>query len=213
MDILQTLILRRLGLILFCGIILMGFSACTIVTEAGPEQFPTVDRADIHTYFMKQKIWTIGNKFLVKTDYGKPVFYIKSKFFSIGNKLKLFDMDGEELLYIKQKIFSFRNKYKIYRNRQLYAKMVKKLILFKNRYVLDIKGPDDYHIEGDFFNYHYRIFFRGRKVATISKKWPAWGDKYRISIVRGHDEPLIIAAAVVIDMINHDGNNDDIFDD
>ena len=168
---LQRVSVRKLFLLGVIGIFLIQFTACTVITESVPEQFPGFDRGEVKTYYMKQKIWTIGDQFLVKNHYGKPVFYIKGKIFTLGDRLKLYNMDGNELLYIKQKLLSLNRRYKIYRDHRLYAKVIKKLILFKNKYVIDVDGPDDYIIRGDFFNYRYNIFFRGKKVASISQKW------------------------------------------
>ena len=43
--------------------------------------------------------------------------------------------------------------------------------------------------------------------ASISKKMSPFSDRYRINIVPGEDDPLIIAAAVIIDMINHNSTH------
>ncbi len=204
--------IKKSLLLLVFGFLMIQFAACTIIRQPMPEQFPGFDRSEVKSYFMKQKIWTVGDQFIVKNQFGRPIFSVKGKIFTLGDRLKLFNMEGEELLYIKQKLFSLTRKYKIYKDRRLYAQIKKKLTLFKNRYVIDIEGPDDYSIIGDLFNYHYDIFFRGRKVASISKKIASFTDKYRINIVPGEDDPLIIAAAVVIDMISHKNEHHNIID-
>ena len=209
---LQHIKLKKYVLILFFSLFIIHFTGCTVITQQMPEQFSGFGQDEIKTYYMKQKVWTIGDQFIVKDHFDKPMFYIKGKIFTFGDRLKLYNMEGEELLYIKQKLLSLNKKYKIYHNEKLYAKVIKKLVLFKNKYVIDIEGPDDYTIKGDFFNYQYYVFFKGRKVASISKKLVSFIDKYRINIIPGQDDPLIIAAAVIIDMISHKNENNDIFD-
>ncbi|MCK4763382.1 MAG: LURP-one-related family protein [Candidatus Aminicenantes bacterium] len=156
---------------------------------------------------MKQKIWTIADRFVIRDEYKNPMFYVKEKVFSFGDKLKFFDMDGNELAYIKQKVFSFKKQYKIYRNKELLARVVKKITLFKDKFIIDIPGPNDYIVKGNFTDHRYTFIRNGRGVAFISKKWLSWGDTYRIEIVPGEDDVVILAAAVIIDMISH-GNEE-----
>jgi uncharacterized protein YxjI len=160
-------------------------------------------RVRLNRYIMKQKIWTLGNQFVIKDDTDTPVFYVKGKVFSIGDKLSFRDSSGKELVYISQKVFSFRPRYKIYRENVPFATIVKKLTLFKPKYIIDIPGPDDYKVIGDFWNYEYTITRNGREIAYISKKLFSWSDTYGIAIVRGEDDILILAAAVVIDLVSH----------
>ena len=159
--------------------------------------------SQVKRYFLRQKIWTIADKFVIRDEHKSPIFYVKGKVFSLGDKLRFFDLDGKELLYIKQKLFSFRRLYRLFKGQRLYAKVWKKFTLFKNKFVIDIAVAKDYVVSGNFFNYRYDIFHAGRRVAVISKKWPAWTDHYKIEIVPGENDLLILASAIVIDMVSH----------
>jgi uncharacterized protein YxjI len=154
-------------------------------------------------YVMKQKMWTLGDKFVIKDETRTPVFYVKGKVFSVGDKLSFRDIDGNELAYISQKVFSFTPRYKIYRDQELIAKVVKKIALFNDKYIVDIPGPDNYKVTGNFGNYEYTFTRNGRKIASVSKKFFSWSDTYGIAIAPGEDDILILAAAVVIDMASH----------
>jgi len=173
------------------------------------EDLPRSSRGEpLKTYVMKQKMWTLGEQFVIKDETKTPVFYVKGKVFSVGDKLSFRDMDGNELAYISQKVFSFRPEYKIYRDQNLIAKVVKRLVLLKDKYIVDIPGPDDYQVSGNFWNYEYTFTHSGRKVAVVSKKFFSWGDTYGIAIVPGEDDILILATAVVIDMVSHGDRHD-----
>ncbi len=80
---------------------------------------------------------------------------------------------------------------------------MKKITLFKDKYTVDISGTDDYKVTGNFWNYEYIFTRKGKKVAFVSKKFFSWSDTYGIAIVRGEDDILILAAAIVIDMVSH----------
>lgn len=195
----------NLSCFILSGLLLFLFTNCSVAVfdKSVTHMLPDAERPQMKTYFMKQKIWTLADRFVIRDEYKNPMFYVKGKVFSFGDKLKFFDMDGNELVYIKQKVFSFNKQYKIYRNQQLFARVVKKITLFKDKFVIDIPGPDDYFVKGNFTDHRYTFIRNGRGVAFISKKWLSWGDTYRIEIVPGEDDVVILAAAVVIDMVSH----------
>lgn len=43
-------------------------------------------------------------------------------------------------------------------------------------------------------------------MATVSKRWFTWTDTYGIEIADGEDPVLILASAVVVDMVCHGDN-------
>jgi uncharacterized protein YxjI len=161
-------------------------------------------------YVMKQKIWTLGDQFVIKDETRTPVFYVKGKVFSVGDKLSFRDIDGNELAYISQKVFSFSPRYKIYRDKRVIATIVKKIAPFKDLYVVHVPGADEFRVKGNFLNYEYAFTRNGRKIAFVSKKVFSWSDTYGIAIVPGEDDILILAAAVVIDMVSHGDRQDTI---
>jgi uncharacterized protein YxjI len=185
------------------GLLLLLAAGCSVVTQNRPVPGMETRMPQVKRYYINQKVWTIGERFLIRDELGNPLFHVKGKVFSFGDKLRFLDMAGNELAYIKQKLFSFKKRYHIYRNRQLLAKVVKKITLFKDRFIIDIPGPDDYLVKGNFGDHRYTIIRGGREVAFISKKWLSWGDTYRIEIFPGEDDVLILAATVIIDMVSH----------
>ena len=191
-----------LCLFLLGGLMVSLFSGCTVVRTA-PEIRPAMDDGRVNTYFLKQKFWSLADRFVIRDSMRQPVFHVEGKPFSFGDRLRFFDADGVERLYIRQKLFSLRHLFRIYKDSRLYAKMTKRIRVFQDKYLVDVPGPHDYIIQGNITNYHYRIFRNGRRVAEIAKRWPAWTDQYRVSIREGEDDLLLLAAAVVVDMVSH----------
>jgi len=185
------------------GLLLVTAAGCSVVTHEEPVTDPDGRMPRMKRYYIKQKVWTIAEKFLIRDEMGNPLFQVKGKVFSFGDKLRFLDMAGRELAFIKQKVFSFKKRYHIFRNGNLLAKVVKKITLFKDRFIIDTPGPEDYLVKGNFDDHCYTFFRNGRKVAFVSKKWLSWGDTYRIEIFPGEDDVLILAATVVIDMGSH----------
>ena len=155
-------------------------------------------------YLMKQKLFSLGDDFVIRDAEGRDAFFVDGKVFSLGNKLSFQDMDRNELAMIKQKLLSWGETYEIYREGTL-AAVVKKAIftLFHCRFTVDVPGPDDLVAEGNFTDHEYAFARGGQAVATVSKKWFSWADTYGVDIAEGEDDVLLLASTVVIDMACH----------
>ncbi|MBN2002101.1 MAG: LURP-one-related family protein [Anaerolineae bacterium] len=154
-------------------------------------------------YLMRQKFWTIGDRFLIKGESGRDVYQVIGKFFTLVDSLSFQDMKGRELARITQKLISFKRRYQVHRNGKLAADVVKEITFFKDKYTVDIPGPNDYTVEGNFWDHEYRFLRKGREVAHVSKQFFTMTDTYGISVADGEDDVLILATAVVIDLVNH----------
>jgi len=155
-------------------------------------------------YVMKQKLFSWGDDFQIKDDSGRDAFFVDGKAFSFGDQLSFQDMAGNELAFIKQKLLAWGPTYEIYRGRQLYAVVKKKLFtFFKCRFTVDVPGPDDLEAEGDFLDHEYIFSRGGATVAGVSKRWFSWTDTYGVDIAAGEDDVLILASTVLIDLACH----------
>lgn len=178
-------------------------SGCAVSVYDGPETLIPGEHG-ARTYYMRQRVWALGEQFEILDGRGQPIFFVKGKIFTIGDRLGFFDRHGNRLAYIKQVVLSLTSRYTIFRNRQPFAQVVKKFTVFKDRFIIKIPTGDDYEVRGDFGDYHYTFYRRGRPVAEISKRWLSFADQYRIDIVAGEDDIIILAAAVIVDMVSHD---------
>jgi uncharacterized protein YxjI len=114
-------------------------------------------------------------------------------------------MQGNELAFIQQKLLSWGPTYEIYRDGALAAVIKKALFtLFRARFSVDVPGPDDLEAQGDFFDYEYVFSRHGNEIARVSRRWFSFSDTYGVDIADGEDDILILASAVVIDMVSHD---------
>jgi uncharacterized protein YxjI len=160
-------------------------------------------------YQLKQKIWSWGNDFLINDSNSKPVFLVDGQVFSWGNKLSFQDMQQNELAFISQKLLTFMPKYEIHRNGNLFAEIVKEFSWFQSKFTLDVPGPNDYEIDGSFWEYEYRFTRGGRTVASVSKAYWSWSDTYGVDIIDGEDDVSFLATVVVIDLVCHNDKKND----
>jgi uncharacterized protein YxjI len=160
-------------------------------------------------YVLRQKMFSFGDDFTIRDESGRDVYIVDGRAFSIGEKLSFRDMAGNELVYIREKLLSFGPAYELYRNGELAAVVKKKLLtLLRAKFSVDVPGPNDLEATGNFLDREYSFERGGRKVAEVSKRWFSWTDTYGVDVVEGEDDILILASAVVIDMICHDEEKD-----
>jgi uncharacterized protein YxjI len=157
-------------------------------------------------FVMNQKFLSWGDDYVIKDADGHDVYHVDGKVMTIGDKLSLQDLSGRELAFISQRLLAWRSTYNITVRGQLMATVSKNLFtLFKCRFQVDVPGPDDLEAEGDFFDHEYSFYRHGSPVASVSKRWLSWTDTYGIDISDDEDPILLLASAIVIDQICHDG--------
>lgn len=155
-------------------------------------------------FVMRQKLLCFGDDFQIKDAEGRERYYVDGKALSFGDKLSFQDMAGNELAFIRQKLLAWGPTYQIYCDGDLAAVVKKHLFtLFRCKFTVDVPGPDDLEAQGSFMDMEYTFERGGRTVAEVSKKWFSIRDTYGVDIDRGEDEVLILASAVVIDLICH----------
>ncbi len=157
-------------------------------------------------YIIKQKIFSLGDRFTIKDEFENDVFVVQSKLFNIGRKLKIFDLIDNELCYIEQKLFKFMPEYNIYIGGQIIANVKKKFAFFKNDFDIS-SSMGNYYVEGNVFAHNFNIYKDGLTVATISKQLFAFSDTYFVEIDDNQDQIVNLAMAIVIDMVCHDNRN------
>jgi len=158
-------------------------------------------------YVMRQKLLSLADNFTIKNEQEQDVFLVKGKVFSFGDKLSFQDLAGNELVFIDQRLLNWSPTYELWKGDQLLAVVKRELFSFiHHRFTVDVPGPNDLEAEGDFLDHEYTISRGGSVVATVSKRWFSWADTYGIEIADGEDDVLVLATAVVVDMVCHDHN-------
>ncbi|HMI42293.1 MAG TPA: LURP-one-related family protein [Gemmatimonadaceae bacterium] len=158
-------------------------------------------------YVMRQKLLSLADNFTIKNEQEQDVFLVKGKVFSFGDKLSFQDLAGNELVFIDQRLLNWSPTYELWKGDELLAVVKRELFSFiHHRFTVDVPGPNDLEAEGDFLDHEYTISRGGSVVATVSKRWFSWADTYGIEIADGEDDVLVLATAVVVDMVCHDHN-------
>ena len=148
-------------------------------------------------FFIKQKIFSIGDRFEIYDAAGNVMYTAVSELISFGKKLYLIDPYEREEAYIEQKLFVFRPRYTIYRKEQEVAQVVKEITFFHPKYTVEGLG---WSVQGDIFDHDYSIAdANGYTIASVSKEWFTLGDAYRIQIDNTANSVMVLAVVLVID--------------
>jgi uncharacterized protein YxjI len=148
--------------------------------------------------YIKQKVFSWGDKFTVKDEFGSDRYFVHGEVFSWGKKLHVVDANGVEVVYIQQKVFSFLPKFFIYVDGVQVAEIVKQFTFFKQAYAVN---GTSWTVEGDFWAHNYRIFDGDNPICTITKAYFSWGDSYQLDIREPVNEKLALAVVLAIDAV------------
>ncbi len=160
----------------------------------------------MRTFYIKQKIFTIRDRYYVYNQQGEPVYEVTGKFFSIGSELTISDLNGKELFRIKQHVLSFFGVYDVYQNELLCATIKRRATFFRPK--LDVDSDyGNFEIHGDFWDYDFSITKDGHPIGTIEKEWFTFGDSYKLTVNNSDAEVFFIAMVIAIDNCLHNEKN------
>lgn len=161
----------------------------------------------MRTFRIKESFWSWGDNFTITdADSGTACFVVKGKVFSWGDDLSFQDTQGNELVRIKQKLLNLLPRYEIQKDGAMFAEVRKEFTVFKDKFTLDIPGPNDYTIVGSIWERDFTFEQLQTTVARVTKKRYSWADSYAVEILVDDDEAIvaILATCIVIDQVLHD---------
>jgi uncharacterized protein YxjI len=151
-------------------------------------------------YFIKQKVFSIKDKFDVLNANQEPVFSVEGKMFSLKNKLEFSNMRGEVLFYAEKQLFKLFPEYHIFNNHGEQVAIVKKKFGFTPKYDV-MEGNNTIQVQGNFIAHSFQISKNGQMAASIQKKLISWGDSYMIDIADEGSSVLYLFITIVIDQV------------
>lgn len=159
-------------------------------------------------YKLNSKILTLGSNYQIWNRHDEPVFNVKGRILSFGHDLTMESVKGVEIARIKQQLLNFLPTFDLYLGEKHFATISRKFSWMKKHFKLDVPGPNDYDIEGSFWNYEYEFRRREGIVASVSRKFLSMTGVYGVDIAKGEDDVSILATVVVIDLCNrsHDSH-------
>ncbi len=144
----------------------------------------------------KQRLFSWFDSYDIYDEAGNVLYEVKGQL-AWGHCLKIFDSSGNELGMVKERIFTFLPKFEIYIGDRYEGCISEEFTLFKPAFDVDFNG---WHMEGDFFEWDYRIINRsGGCVAEVSKQLLNFTDTYIIDVRNEQDCLSALMLVLAID--------------
>ena len=154
-------------------------------------------------YYIKQKVFSLRDKFRIMDETQKELYSVEGKFISIQNKLQLLHMNGSQALNAQKKLFKIMSRYDIFTPHNDHLATVQRKFSFRPKFLVTV-GNEELQVEGSFFAHSFGIFRDGQEVASIEKKYISWGDTYEIDIQDDLNKELYLFIVIIIDQIIHE---------
>jgi uncharacterized protein YxjI len=175
-------------------------------TRSQPAKGPTV-------YVIRERFFSIGGDSDITDEHGQPVLHVDGKMLSLRDRLVLRNPAGQEVAQVHRKLVALRPTYQISIGGEPVAEVRKHLFTpFRDRFTIDIPGPDDLEMTGDLFDHEYTVERDGEVVAAVSKRWLTLRDTYAVDVAPGEDDLLILTSVLALDLASdrqHENQRDD----
>lgn len=150
------------------------------------------------TLYMKQKVFSVGEKFTVTDEQGDVRYKVKGSVLKIPKEFRLQSVDGKLVAKMKKKIVAFFPTFYVDMANGKTIVIKKQFSFLRPKYSISI---GDLQVNGDWWDMSFTVTNGKKQVAKINKKWISWGDSYAIQIRDTRYEDTIVALVVAIDYV------------
>ncbi|HET6480522.1 MAG TPA: LURP-one-related family protein [Actinoplanes sp.] len=152
-------------------------------------------------YVIRERFFSIGDDFDVLDEHGTKVYHVDGKVLSVRDKVSIESPGGEELATVHRHLVALRPTYEIRIGGEKAAEVRKKLFTpFREKFTIDVPGPDDLEMKGDLLDHEYVITRGGAEVASVSKRWLTIRDTYAVQVAEGIEPLLIVGSVLALDL-------------
>ncbi|MGI5211725.1 LURP-one-related/scramblase family protein [Plantactinospora sp. CA-290183] len=152
-------------------------------------------------YVIRERFFDIGDDFDILDEDGRRLFHVDGKVLSVRDRLVLKDPAGQEVASVHRHLVSLRPTYEITIGGEKAAEVRKNFFTpFREKFTIDIPGPDDLTMTGDLLDHEFTVERGGREVASVSKRWLTLRDTYGVRIADGEDHLLILASVLALEL-------------
>ena len=152
-------------------------------------------------FYIKQKVFSIGEKFTVKDQAENDAYFVEGSFMKVPKTFSIRNTASEEVGRVTKKVFSFLPKFFVEVDGQEVLTIKKELSFFKARYTIDAAGIE---IRGNWWDMDFQVVRHGEVVGQVKKEWFSWGDSYKVQVLDETMETIMIAIVVAIDCVKDD---------
>ena len=153
--------------------------------------------------YIKQKIFSVGEKFSVVDAQERPQYFVSGSFMRVPKRFSIQDSNNREIGTITKKIFSWLPKFFVNVGNEEIV-ISKAFTLFKPKYNI---STHDLTVNGNWWDMNFTVSKYGKPIAEISQKWFSWGDSYAVTILDEEFEQIVVSLVVAIDRVKATSSN------
>ncbi|EGC81520.1 LURP-one-related/scramblase family protein [Anaerococcus prevotii] len=152
-------------------------------------------------YYFKEKFFKITDHYPILDENGKKAFYVDQKLKFIGYKVRVSDENRKEILSIDREFKPFLPTYKVDFTDKNKASMKIKANLSIFRKSIDvIMDNDRINLSGNFFDYEFKIRYKGETIGEVTKKILSITDQYELTV---YDENYTLELIILCLCLNN----------
>ena len=152
---------------------------------------------------IRQRIFSWTDSYDVFDETGYDKYEVRGALLSLGHQIHVYRKHvGEteaEVGCIREKLFTLMPTFEIEKDGYVCGTIRKKFTFFSEDYEVDYRN---WHVEGDFLGWDYRVRENGKIVATISKELFNFSDTYVLNYYNPADEAAALLLVLAIDAAN-----------
>ncbi|PAT02034.1 hypothetical protein CI105_04005 [Candidatus Izimaplasma bacterium ZiA1] len=157
-------------------------------------------------FYIKQKVFSLKDKFTVKDFNGNDIYLLQGKMFSLHNKMQLMNIDGSTLLFAQKKLFRLFPEYIISNQHNEDLAIIKKKFGLRPKFDITVVNKA-LKVEGSLFQHSFDVMEDTTTVASIRKKVLSFGDSYEIEVYDEQHTELLLFLVIIIDQVIHEQKN------
>lgn len=152
-------------------------------------------------YVIRERFLRLGEDSEITDESGRPVLQVDGKVLTLRDRLVISDTAGQEVATVHRKLVALRPSYEIKVRGEEAADVRKHFFTpFRDRFTIDIPGPDDLEMRGDLLDHEFTVTRGDDTMATVTKRWLSIRDTYGVDVAAGEDDLLILAAVLALDL-------------
>jgi uncharacterized protein YxjI len=155
-------------------------------------------------YLIKERFFDLGDDYDITDEHGQKVLHVDGKVLSLRNRLVIEDLSGNEVASVHRHLVALRPTYEVRIGGEKAAEVKRKLFTpFRERFTIDVPGPDDLEMKGDLLDHEFSVERGGREVAAVSKRWFSIRGTYAVNVAPGEDHLLVLAGVLAMELALH----------
>ena len=143
----------------------------------------------------KQRLFSWFDSYDIYDQNEETIFTVEGKL-AWGHMLHILDRSGRHIGTVKQIVLTFLPKFELYLNDNYVGCISKEFSFFKPKYNIDC---NEWHIDGDVFEWDYSIDSPHGQIASVSKELFHFTDTYTIDVANEADSLMALMVVLAID--------------